>query len=237
MPASGLMFVTSKVLDPNKTSDAEYNRVYNEELLPEVLKHMKDCDFPQLGLRYRNTNQDSSRPNLALYPNPDSQWMLSPDQEEFLKRTRKSGILGGDVLDFVDFRFRLYEKIQTFEGYGHASKTGEDRGQTLVCVAIEPPEGEDAERDLDEWYRKQHLDMLSMCTGYRRGTRYRRIDGKKPRFLAMHEYACKPDELPNDQIEQVKATEWTKKIIGEAQIVERDVWELIEVQGDTSLKL
>jgi hypothetical protein len=93
------------------------------------------------------------------------------------------------------------------------------------------------EKDFDAWYRKQHLDMLSMIPGYRRGARYKRIDGVSPTYLAIHEYACKPDEIPPEAIDQVSATEWSKKVIGEAKAIERDVFELIEVQGEKTRKL
>ena len=77
-----------------------------------------------------------------------------------------------------------------------------------------------------------------MCKGYRRTTRYKKLDSEqKPRYLALHEYACKPEDLPSDQIAQVTATEWSQKIINEAQVFERDVFELISVQGDDSVKL
>ena len=79
--------------------------------------------------------------------------------------------------------------------------------------------------------------MLSMCRGYRRTTRYKRVDGQKPRYLALHEYACKPEEVPNDQIAQVVATEWSKKILSEVETYDRDVFELIQVQGDSGVKL
>lgn len=79
--------------------------------------------------------------------------------------------------------------------------------------------------------------MLSMCKGYRRTTRYKRIDGEKPRYLALHEYSCKPSELPSDQIAVVTATEWSKKIIKESLTFDRDVFEVIQVQGVASQKL
>jgi len=79
--------------------------------------------------------------------------------------------------------------------------------------------------------------MLAMCRGYRRTTRYKRIDGEKPRYLALHEYACKPDEMPGDQLKQVVSTEWSQKIIKESSIFERDAFSLIHEQGDTALKL
>lgn len=85
----------------------------------------------------------------------------------------------------------------------------------------------------------QHLDMLSMCTGYRRSTRYRAIDpiGQHPSYLALHEYACKAEELPVEQTKLVVGTEWSKKVIGEAKAFDRDVWGLIEAQGDVNMKL
>jgi hypothetical protein len=76
-----------------------------------------------------------------------------------------------------------------------------------------------------------------MCTGYRRTTRYRRIDGVAPRYLALHEWACKPGEMPAEQIKQVTSTEWSRKIIGEAQVFERDVFELVQEQGEVGRKL
>ncbi len=100
---------------------------------------------------------------------------------------------------------------------------------------MEPAETE--EQDFEDWYRKQHLDMLSMCRGYRRTTRYKRVDGQRPRYLALHEYACEPDDLPAEQIKQVTETEWTQKILKESPIFDRDVFVLIGAQGETAEKL
>jgi hypothetical protein len=38
-------------------------------------------------------------------------------------------------------------------------------------------------------------------------------------------------------VKQVASTEWSKKIIGEAKVFDRDVFELIEAQGDLAQKL
>lgn len=190
----------------------------------------------KVALRYKNANQSSDRPYVALYPLDDTAFLQSPDLGKLVEDTRKSRTYeGDDIYDHVHFELRPYEKIQTFEGYGHDAKTGKERGQTIICVAMEPAEGE--ETDFDEWYRKQHLDMLAMCRGYRRTTRYKRLDGTTPRYLALHEYACAPSEVPSDQIKQVTSTEWSKKIISEATAFDRDVFELIQAQGDTALKL
>jgi len=197
-----------------------------------VLKY----NVSKVAFRYKNNNQSSDRPYLALYPLGDAAYLQSPDLGKLVEDTRKSKTFDGDdIYNHLHFDLRPYEKIQTFEGYGHETKTGDGRGQTIICVAMEPANGEDA--DFDEWYRKQHLDMLAMCRGYRRTTRYKRLDGTTPRYLALHEYACAPSDVPGDQIKQVVSTEWSKRIIAEARAFDRDVFELIQAQGETSLKL
>ena len=225
----GILFVTSAIIDPSKTTDEQYNRFYNDEHVPDVI----NSGATTLGLRYKNVNANSEAPYLAIYP-VETSWLGSDAHKHLVSSTKKSAALNAeDRNDYVRFSSRFYEKIQTYEGYGQAKKSGKERGQTIVCVALEPAD----ERDFDEWYRKQHLDMLSMIPGYRRCTRYKRIDGQKPRYLAIHEYACRPDEISDEHIKQVSSTEWSAKIIGEAKALERDVYELIQVQGDEARKL
>ena len=197
---------------------------------------MLEHNVSKIALRYKNTNADSSMAYLALYPLDDTSFFQSSGLDKLRQDTRISKTFDNtDFYEYIEFGSRPYEKIQTFEGYGHADKSGKERGHTIICVAMEPAEGQD--EDFDEWYRKQHLDMLAMCRGYRRTTRYRRVDSEKPRYLALHEYACKPDEMPGDQIKQVVSTEWSQKIIKESSVFERDVFTLIQEQGDTALKL
>lgn len=208
--------------------------MYNEEHLPDVLNYK--TKVTDLALRYKNSNPSSDRAYLALYPLEDKSFFTSGTLEQLTADTRHSRTYGGeDIMNIVDFSPRPYEKIQTYEGYGHADESGKERGRFLTCVAMEPAEGEDA--DFDEWYRKQHLDMMAMCPGYRRTTRYKRIDGVVPRYLALHEWVSAPDEERAEQIKQITSTEWSKKIIGGAKVFDRDVFELIQAQGDVEKKL
>ncbi|KAF7197195.1 hypothetical protein HII31_01620 [Pseudocercospora fuligena] len=192
----------------------------------------------RVALRYKNSNPEAVDPYLALYPteSTSSLWTGTgvSDILKGLQQDPKAKTLNNiDVSTFAAFGPRLYEKIQTYEAYGHENDTGKDRGQTVVCVAMEPGD----EADFEDWYRKQHLDMLGMCKSYLRCTRYKRLDGQSPRYLALHEYACKPEDLPAEQIKQVVATEWSKKIIDEAKVFDRDVYELTYVVGNEDLKL
>jgi len=234
MSKPALLFVIARISDSSKTTDSKFNQMYNEEHLPDVLNYKKKVT--DLALRYKNTNASSNRPYLALYPVKDADFFTSGTLEELTTDTRHSRTYDGeDITSFVSFDARPYEKIQTYEGYGHEDESGSQRGQTLTCVFMEPAEGEEV--DFEDWYRKQHLDMLAMCTGYRRTTRYKRIDDVSPRYLALHEWACAPSELPTEQVKQVASTEWSKKILGEAKVFDRDVFELIQAQGDAARKL
>lgn len=233
------MYALTSPKDSNKISDELYNRFYDTEHIPDALQFFQRSGGVEnaFALRYKNTNIESKLPFLALYPLPDAQFMFSPDQAKFADECKKSKVLEVDNFwEHIDAEVRLYEKIQTYEGYWHTSKSGKERGTTIVAVAMDPGENEEQETDLDDWYRKQHLDMMSMARNYRRSTRYKRVDGQKPRYLALHEYACQPDELPTDQITQLKETEWSKNILA-ACSYDRDVFELIAAVGETSEKL
>lgn len=101
---------------------------------------------------------------------------------------------------------------------------------------VEPGEGGDEE--FDEWYRKQHMDMLSTVPGFRRSTRYKLVDEAAalghPRFIAMHEYD--DSNIPQDRVKLAIGTEWSKKILGAAKSFDGQVWELINATGDVESK-
>ncbi|KAI8633633.1 hypothetical protein F5Y19DRAFT_414299 [Xylariaceae sp. FL1651] len=232
MAIPGLMYVGSRVRNPQRTSDELYNRFYNDEHLPEVLSH----GHSKLALRYKNADINAPLPYIALYPIDDASFIGSPTSKQLIEDTKRSKMLGCDnIFELIYFEMRPYEKIQTYEAYGHENDSGQQRGSTLLCVTIEPAEGQD--EDFDAWYRKQYLDMLGMCEGYRRCTRYRRKDGAFPRFIELHEFDCLPDELPTEQITQVRGTTWSQEILNEAKFYDHDVFTLIQTQGDTHLKL
>ncbi|KAJ8131850.1 hypothetical protein O1611_g1773 [Lasiodiplodia mahajangana] len=230
----GLMFVTSRVRDPRKTPDELYNRFYDEEHLGLVLAGGQT----KLALRYKNVSTKAAVPYIALYPINDVSFFGSPGNLKLIEDVKKSEILGCDnVSELIDFELRSYEKIHTFEGYGRARRkdASEQPARTLIVVTIDPAEG--CEKEIDAWYRKQHLEMLNMCKGFRRCTRYMRVDGACPRYLALAEYDSSPRNLPRDQIKQVYATEWNGMISARTKSYDLNVFALIQAQGATNLQL
>jgi len=64
------------------------------------------------------------------------------------------GSKGGNYKDVMDMKTLPYVRTQTFQG--QVKKEG--RGRGMVTASIQPKNGTDA--DMDDWYRRQHLDML-----------------------------------------------------------------------------
>lgn len=219
MATPRLMFVVSRVRDPQKTSDALYNRFYDEDHLAAVLAggHVR------LGLRYKNVNANSA--------------IGSPENLQHMEETNKSRILEcDDIFDLIHFELKPYEKIGTYKDCCYKDKSGLPRCCTLICIGLEP--AEDQDEDVKSWDRGDHLNMLGMGMWFRRCTRYKRKDGVCPRFMALVEYDCAPEDVPMEQIlMEARATEWSSKISGEAKVYDCDVLVLIQAQGDTHLKL
>ncbi|KAI5928229.1 hypothetical protein F4810DRAFT_647539, partial [Camillea tinctor] len=132
---------------------------------------------------------------------------------------------------------RALEKTQTYEApnrHGDGSNTS-GHAKTLLCVGLEPRDG--GEDDADAWFRQEHLDFLAGSPSYRRCTRYVLRSGNGPRLLALHEYACETKDLPTGRLAESCETEWGKRVLGPVKALEREVFELIEVQGDANRKL
>lgn len=236
MSKPGLMYIISHPIDPEKTPDDKYNLFYNEEHLPDVL-----AGGPiDVALRYKNVNPEAKAQYIALYPLDNADYMGSAENLRLLEDTRKSRTLGcDDIADLIHFELRPYTKIQTYEGPPHegaAAAVGpEPRARTLVSISFEPREGGDQE--FDDWMRQEHLELSAAMQGFRRTTRYVRKDGAMPRYLVLNEFDGNLADIPAEQSARVMSTEWARKIMGEARAIERDVYTLIQEQGDPSVKL
>lgn len=233
MSDPGLLLVHSRIYNP-ALSDADFNRFYDEEHLGDVLRWKPK--FTDLALRYKNIDSESKFPYIALYPVHHCSFLTDGGHRQMADGTRQIRFMhNADIEDYVQYDAHFYRKFHTFEGQDHKGRSGEERGRTLIHVEIEPGLG--MEEEFEEWYQKQHLDMLSMVAHYRRTTRYRRLDLQKPSYLVLHEYDCKPADLRNDQIALTVGTEWSKRILAKVSTYKRAVYELIQSQGETSLNL
>lgn len=245
--AGGLLMVLSKPTHPELT-DAVFNQWYSGQHLNDMLR----SNITDLILRYKNTNPTAKYPYLALYRLPDvtkaSELGQVPSTSELLPGKVK-GTKGGAYTDVMDMDTRVFARTQTFEGQVEMK----GRGKVLVTAAMGVVNG--AEGELDDWYRRQHLDMLSyvsllplplyrqfrnlanftcdrMIKGYHRSTRYARLDGSNPKFLAMHEL---DSVTMGSEMKLVLGTEWAKKVLSKVTTSQSDVWEYIIELGKEGL--
>ncbi|OCL11910.1 hypothetical protein AOQ84DRAFT_313094 [Glonium stellatum] len=224
MASPGLLFVSTRISFPELT-DEVYNKWYDSIHVVDVLK----SGLADLALRFKNVDPEAKKTYLAVYRVPDVSRLQDQAIKDQIPPTSDMLPGSGDFNDLVELDIKAFVPIQAFEGQG--MKKG--RGKGLLTVLMEPAEGGDDE--LDEWYRKQHHDMVSMCKGYRRSTRYRVIDNSKPRYLTIHEFDT--TDMPWDQLKMTSQTEWGKKVIGSMQSMESNVWELIIEKDKTMEKL
>jgi hypothetical protein len=151
----GLLIVLSKPTHPELT-DAQFNDWYSNEHIQDMVT----SGVTDLVLRYKNSNSSAKLPYMALYRLPDvaklsDQKIMGSVPATSLKLPGKTpGSKGGAYKDIMNMETRAFRRTQTFEG--QLEKTG--RAKALVTSAMQP--ADDGDADFDDWYRKQHLDML-----------------------------------------------------------------------------
>jgi len=89
-----------------------------------------------------------------------------------------------------------------------------------LLAGIEPSDA----KDMDNWYRKEHLDDLAKTPSYVRSRRYKlsffrqnrndKVDNDPPTYLALHEYSHAPVE---SKVLATADTPWAKKVMGTAK--------------------
>jgi hypothetical protein len=67
-----------------------------------------------------------------------------------------------------------------------------------------------------------------MLNGYRRSTRFQKLDGSSPKFITLHEFDT--TTVP-PEIRLVMGTEWSKKVTANTKASIRDRWEFISEYG------
>lgn len=108
-----------------------------------------------------------------------------------------------------------------------------------ILVAIEPAPGSD--QDFNDWYQRQHLDMLSMCNGHVRTPRFQleqeqpstnpsELSAMPPSYLAVHEFETL-DSVDHKQVQRTRETEWSRRILGKAERVDISAYKLLSAFG------
>ena len=226
MAGDDLLFAFSHITNHSLT-DETYNEWYDAVHIPDLLK----TSGITRAYRYRNTTSDPP-PYLAIYPTTIA-FLQTP---EVMSIPMSSDMLPAShyLFDIVSYDTRHYKHIQTFEPPN--IKPGP--APLLIVAAITPMHaGDDSDKDMDKWYRTEHLHDLAKVKGYRRTRRYELVwhgrvpdKGEKqeapPRFLAMHEFE---EGFDMGDVMKTAATDWGKEIMKDR--TEISVMKLVAAHG------
>lgn len=103
----------------------------------------------------------------------------------------------------------------------------------ILNVQVEPADDE----DYNEFYREEHLHMLSKVPGYRRSQRYELVSStnvhrsKIPRFMAVHEFEHL-NSLDGPELREADASPNTHRVFGNAKMVNIRGFKLVQTFGD-----
>ncbi|KAJ9228314.1 hypothetical protein DTO169E5_9207 [Paecilomyces variotii] len=210
--APGLLYVTMQPQDG--LSDAEFHDWYNNEHGPLRLR----LPFIQNGFRYRATDLDGPGKGLpewvALYDVADmSELTKAPYttlREPGVKSEREKETMAKIAVDR-----RLYDLLddQHVEGFRPLEELNAPvEGSVLVALSTTVQPGK--EKELDRWYREEHIPLLSKVPGWLRTRRFASSQIEKHdevEYLTLHEYSAN-NGLGGPEWQASTTTPWTKEI-------------------------
>lgn len=163
------------------------------------------------------------------------------DITELLKSSDYTG--EGDHRErLVHWRLSSHSLAQVFEPKRSKGVIGSCLVTVLIYLSKAQASDVEQSADIEAWYRKEQLPLLGKhsphlflssrrYTGRRRSSARRGTDsqGEAAAMLAVHEYvsvdALLRYSLDHGQV--VEETEWSRRVLGRAEKVERAVWEVV----------
>lgn len=227
-PVAGILWVNSDVIQPERLTKERFNTWYCNEHIPDVIaksgvenavryEHVADCTSPGRRLGF-----------LTIYGMPDIDFMKT---HEFRSLEGQSpGPSREIIFENAEFDTRSYELVQTYETRG--AKPGKSfesvwtKSSDLVLgpapLLLYAAISHLSDTDLDEWYRREHVELISKCPGHRRTTRYKLVTSSilsafersfpgAPTWLTLHEFHG--PEMPWEELAATDETAWAKKMI------------------------
>ncbi|KAF2821898.1 hypothetical protein CC86DRAFT_247794, partial [Ophiobolus disseminans] len=161
--AKGVLWVSSRVTQPEKLSDDKFCEWYEDTHIPEVLALPgipSAVRFEALTPQPSKETWSSEAPWLTVYEMPDIDYRESADFKALDGQSEPSKELLEGIFLNARFDTRFYKEVQCFEP-AFESKGGK---RFLISAALEPPQG--AEQDFDDWYRKEHIPVIAQAPGY-----------------------------------------------------------------------
>ncbi|KAK8049755.1 hypothetical protein PG994_011485 [Apiospora phragmitis] len=209
----GLLYASSKITRPDILDTKTFFEWYDEEHIPELIQTSGfDSAF-----RFIDSNPDSERPYLAVYPTKDFSFFQS-DEFKGMKSLQSDKLPGtGAAAEVMESVSRFDKLVQVYD----PTKKGPGHTKCIISAQMKSTSGPAAEEDIDSWYREEHLRLIAKSEGYLRTTRYKLAfsaqlpppaedEAKPPVWLALHEFETKSVDL--DKLRELTTSDWTNKI-------------------------
>ncbi|SLM39857.1 Dimeric alpha-beta barrel [Lasallia pustulata] len=240
VPTSGILYVTMK---PKQTLPiAQFHDWYNNEHGPTRLR----LPFIKNGFRYRATDLEGPGEGMpewmAIYDVTDMSEMIK-EPYTTLRRDDVKSQREKDTMKQIGVDRRIYDLVKSWESkeFKRLEKVkAETEENVLVTVSLSLNTGEENVKELENWYNKEHVSMLSRVPGWLRTRRFvtSSVEGKQEiEYLALHEYAPQ-NGLGGEEFKAATSTPWDNKIM--AQVVQekrRRTYELYYTFGPAPREL
>ena len=200
MTSAALLLV---FMDPPADDVASWNAWYDDEHVPNRLA----VPGIRSGRRYSAVEDDGPR-YLATYDLESLDTLQTPEYKRLAERSEreKAQIARTPMVDR-----RIYRSVLA------ADELAETPPYQLT-VSMEPAAG--AEEDFVAWYREEHISMLLDVPGWRRVRVFEQVDGKGPRFMALHELDS-PAVFDEAAYRHATSTPWRDRVVNSVTRRER----------------
>ncbi|GES62085.1 alpha/beta-hydrolase [Aspergillus terreus] len=216
MATPGLLYVTMHPRD--SLPAAQFHDWYNSEHGPLRLR----LPFVTNGFRYRAT--DGQEPEwVALYDITD---MVELTRETYLalrgdgiKTPREKATMAQIAVDRRLYDLLQDQKAADYQPLENIPDT-DAAGSVLIAVSTTIPADVAKEADLQNWYRDEHIPMLSRVPGWRRSRLFvtAAIDPNAPReFISLHEYRA-ANGLGGPEHQAAMNTPWRNRLMADTVI-------------------
>ncbi|MGH3240817.1 MAG: hypothetical protein ACRDNL_10570 [Spirillospora sp.] len=197
----GLLYVLSQ---PRENDEAEFHDWYDNEHGPARLA----LPGVHQGHRYRAT--DGEAPSWLAWYDLDLDVLHTPAYRALRegRSARETAVMS--ALEILDRR--IYE-LQDDQG------TPSSAPPPLLlarAMTVEP----EHEPGFHTWYAEEHIPTLHALPGWRRTRRYVLVDGKAPRFLALHEIDD-PGVFDTGAYRAATSTPWRAEVMRTVTVEER----------------
>ncbi|WUI02422.1 hypothetical protein OHR68_11665 [Spirillospora sp. NBC_00431] len=197
----GLLYVLSQ---PRESGEAEFHDWYDNEHGPARLA------LPGVHQGHRYRAADGERPSWLAWYDLDLAVLQTPGYRGLRERrsARETAVMSAlEVLER-----RVYE-LRDDQGTPSATPPPLLLARAMT---VEPAR----EPDFHAWYAEEHIPTLHALPGWRRTRRYVLVDGRAPRFLALHEIDD-PDVFATDAYRAATSTPWRTEIMRAVTVEER----------------